>query len=177
MGSRSRALAGIIAILLPEAAEANAVCDLVARAMLLVHEQPAVHQKTMDGQPPRIQAEAISLKDALYVREGGEGPWRRVGVDQAKRREMAAEGLKRVPLSDCAAQTTIREGSVSLDIYTYRQPNPLKGEQLPLGTIWIGPDGLPRRIGFGETSYQTMEYGDVSAPSEVVEPRQRRAPR
>lgn len=177
MRSTSAALAAALAFLPLAAAQASNVCDLVAASMLKVGEQPGVHQKNFGGAPPRVISEAISLKDAMYMREGGEGPWRRIAVDQAKRRDLAGQALKAAPLSQCAGPRSSTQDGVPLQAYTFSQPDPTSPGQLTTSTLWVGADGLPRRMLLDGASYQTMEYGDFPAPTEIVEPRQRRPAR
>ena len=164
MRSSSSWLAGIAAAALPCAALANPTCDLVAKAMLKVGEQPGLRQTTFIGTPPRIMAEAVSLKDAMYVREGGRGAWRRVGFDQDRRRTMAENALKSMPLSECSGPKSVTEGGVPYEAYSYRQPDPLKPGAFASGAIWLGTDGLLRRTVIDDSTYQTVEYGDFPAP-------------
>lgn len=158
-------------------AAASPSCDAVAKAMLLVGEQPILRQRTYDGSPPKIVSEAISVPDAMYLREGG-GPWRKVPLDQARRRQLAEQALKALPLSECSGPDTVMQDGVAMQLYRYRTPNPLEAGTFSPGLMWVGRDGgLPRRIGIGPDGYQTIEYDGVSVPTDVIEPRQKRPAR
>ena len=139
-------------------------------------EQPSIRQSTYDKDTLLMQS--ISLKDAMYIREGGDGPWRKVPFDLDKRKQMAEQALKSMPPSDCSGPRPETRDGVAVNIYSYKQPNPMKPGEFTSSSLWIGrADGLPRRMVLSDTSYQSIEYGTFAAPENVAAPRERRPSR
>jgi len=157
-------------------AHSDPACEPLIKAMRAFSEQPSIRQSTYDKDTLLMQS--ISLKDAMYVREGGDGPWRKVPFDLDKRKQMAEQALKSMPPSDCRGPRAETRDGVAVDIYSYKQPNPMKPGEFTSSSLWIGrADGLPRRMVLSDTSYQSIEYGAFSAPENVAAPRERRPSR
>ena len=174
----SAGLLSTAAILLPIAgpARADSACEPLVKAMRAFSEQPSIRQSTYDKDTLLMQS--ISLKDAMYVREGGNGPWRKVPFDLDKRKQMAEEALKSMPPSGCSGPRAETRDGVAVNIYSYKQPNPMKPGEFTSASLWIGrTDGLPRRMVLSDTSYQSIEYGTFAAPENVAAPRERRPSR
>ena len=147
---------------------ADTTCASVAAAMMRVPDQPGVHQRTMLREPSNIEMEAFLLPDAMYVRGSDKAPWNRLPIDQGERRAMARKALEAAPLSECTGPTTGLDGAMPVQIYRYRQPDLLNPGSFTASSLWIGGDGLPRRFVISETSYQTMEYGHFSPPTDLT---------
>ncbi|WP_148663552.1 hypothetical protein [Bosea vaviloviae] len=159
-------------------AHATPVCDTIIKAMLAVADQPGVRQRTLQGSAgaETVMTEAISLREAMYVREYGDGPWRTVPMTSARRRDLAESALKQFPPSNCKGPTADTRHGVQVDRYTFTQTNPLSPGGTSTSEVWIGrADGLPRRVVLGDDSYQTIEYGDYAVPSPLMQPRRRSA--
>lgn len=163
-------------LLISGPAHADPACEPLVKAMRAFSEQPSIRQSTYDKDALLMQS--ISLKDAMYVREGGDGPWRKVPFDLDKRKQMAEQALKSMPPSDCSGPHTETRDGVTVNIYSYKQPNPMKPGEFTSASLWIGrTDGLPRRMVLSDTSYQSIEYGAFAAPENVAAPRERRPSR
>lgn len=164
------------ALLIASRGHADPTCEPLVKVMRAFSEQPGIRQNTYDKDVLLMQS--ISLKDAMYVREGGDGPWRKVPFDLDKRKQMAEQALKSMPPSDCSGPRAETRDGVAIDIYAYKQPNPMKPGEFTSSSLWVGrADGLPRRMVLSETSYQSIEYGTFAAPENVAAPRERRLPR
>jgi hypothetical protein len=164
---------GAMVLLIAASAQANPACETLIKAMRAFSDQPGIRQNTYEKDTLRLQS--ISLRDAIYLREGGDGPWRKMPFDLEKRRQMAEEALKSMPPSDCTGPRTETRDGVEVDIYSYKQPDPMKPGQFTSSSLWIGrADGLPRRIVLSETSYQSIEYGTFAAPENFQAPREPR---
>lgn len=164
---------GIVALLTAATAHADPACEPLVKAMRAFSDQPGIRQNTYEKDA--LQMQSLSLKDAMYLREGGDGPWRKVPFDLEKRRQMAAEALKSMPPSDCQGPRAETRDGIAVDIYSYKQPDPMKPGQFTSSSLWIGrADGLPRRIVLSETSYQSIEYGTFPAPESIQAPREPR---
>jgi len=163
-------------LLIPGLAHADPACEPLLKAMRAFSEQPSIRQSTYDKDALLMQS--ISLKDAMYVREGGNGPWRKVPFDLDRRKQMAEQALKSMPPSDCSGPRAETRDGIAVNIYSYKQPNPMKPGEFTSSSLWIGrADGLPRRMVLSDTSYQSIEYGTFAAPESVAEPRERRPSR
>ncbi len=163
-------------LLISGPAHADPACEPLVKAMRAFSEQPSIRQSTYDKDALLMQS--ISLKDAMYVREGGNGPWRKVPFDLDKRKQMAEEALKSMPPSGCSGPRAETRDGVAVNIYSYKQPNPMKPGEFTSASLWIGrTDGLPRRMVLSDTSYQSIEYGAFAAPENVAAPRERRPSR
>lgn len=170
-GLRHGMLTGAAAIFLlgtPQAGFAGSTCDVVAAAMLRVSDQPGVHQRTILAEPARLEMEAILLPDAMYVREDDKAPWQKLPIRQVERKAMARMALQTTPLSECSGPSTGLDGPMPVQIYQYRQPDPMKPGTFTANALWIGGDGLPRRLVLSATSYQTMDYANVQAPTDLA---------
>ena len=163
-------------LLISGPAHADPACAPLVKAMRAFSEQPSIRQSTYDKDVLLMQS--ISLKDAMYVREGGDGPWRKVPFDLDKRKQMAEQALKGMPPSDCSGPRAETRDGVAVNIYSYKQPNPMKPGEFTSASLWIGrTDGLPRRMVLSDTSYQSIEYGTFAAPENVAAPRERQPSR
>lgn len=165
--------AGAMALLIATAAQADPACEALVKTMRAFSDQPGIRQSTYEKEA--LQMQSLSLRDAMYLREGGDGAWRKVPFGLEKRQQMAEEALKSMPPSDCKGPRTETRDGVVVDIYSYKQPDPLKPGQFTSSSLWIGrADGLPRRIVLSETSYQSIEYGTFAAPENLKAPREPR---
>ena len=125
-----------VALLMAAPAQADPACEPLVKAMRAFSDQPGIRQDTYEKD--KIHLQSISLKDAMYLREGGDGPWRKMPFDLEKRRQMAEEALKSMPPSDCQGPRTETLAGVVVDIYSYKQPNPMKPGQFISSSLWIG---------------------------------------
>lgn len=154
--------AGLVASTGAFASQAD--CDLVARSMLAVTEQPSVRQAvTTNGK--ETGPTSILLTDAMHVQTDPNGKWVRMPIDAAARRKMVEMGLKALPLSDCKVDGSRTVNDVGVDAYSYKQPDPLKPGQMSQTTILIGADGLPRRLDLLDGQAMVFQYGDFKAPT------------
>lgn len=156
--------------------QADPACEPLVKAMRAFSEQPGIRQNTYDKGVLLMQS--LSLKDAMYVREGGDGPWRKMPFDLDKRKQMAEQALKSMPPGDCSGPRAEMRDGVAVDIYSYKQPSPMKPGEFTSSSLWISrADGLARRMVLSATSYQSIEYGTFAAPENVAAPRERRPSR
>lgn len=163
-------------LLIASPGHADSACEPLVKAMRAFSEQPSIRQSTYDKDILLMQS--ISLRDAMYLREGGDGPWRKVPFDLDKRKQMAEQALKSMPPSDCSGPRAETHDGVAVNIYSYKQPNPMKPGEFTSSSLWIGrADGLPRRMVLSDTSYQSIEYGTFTAPENIAVPRERRPSR
>jgi hypothetical protein len=159
-------VAHLIACLCLGSSSALADCAKIAQAMIAVEEAPGVRQKLFAGKAAgdAMQLESLKLEDAMYLRQGDGGTWRRVPFNAAQRREKSEKMLKALPLSDCAGPRAAADGAVPVQVFDYSQPDPLKGGAKSRSSIWLGADGRIRRLLLEDGSYQTFEYGAFEAP-------------
>lgn len=142
----------------------QADCDVVAKSMLAVTEQPSVRQAMTTG-GKETGPTSILLKDAMHVRSDPGAAWVRMPIDAAARRKLVEVGLKTLPLSDCMVAGQRAANDVGVDAYSYKQPDPLKPGEMNQTTILIGADGLPRRLDLSDGTAILFEYGDFKAPT------------
>ncbi|MDR4306161.1 hypothetical protein IHQ68_05960 [Chelatococcus sambhunathii] len=140
-------------------------CDAIVKAMLAVPDQPGVRQVIMLS-PTQAGPTSILHKDAMYIREHEAKAWMKVPLDAAKRRAMAEAGLKALPLNDCQSADGETLGGVAVNVYAFKQRNPLKPGGMASSRILIGAsDGLPRRMDLPDGMAMSFEYGDFPAPT------------
>ncbi|WP_020178248.1 hypothetical protein [Methylopila sp. M107] len=144
----------------------QAECDLIAKSMLAVADQPAVRQTVDLGAGKGEGMSSILLKDAIYVREEPNAAWRKMPFTAAMRKTMAEKALVSLPLSDCAEGSADAANGVAVKSYGFKQPDPLKPGSKSSSSILIAPsDGLPRRMDLTDGSAMVFEYGDFKAPT------------
>lgn len=147
---------------------ADPTCSAIEAALLRVSDQPGVHQKTVLGDSSELRLEAFLLTDAMYIRDSDKVPFNKVALDRTSRKAMARMTLVAAPLDECTGPASGLDGATPVQIYRYRQPDMTKPGAFTTTALWVGGDGLPRRLVMSPTSYQTMEYGAFTAPTNVV---------
>ena len=142
---------------------AEPACQAITKAMLIMNDQPGVRQvSAIKGNGGEDQVEAILLPDAMYIRDDKQ--WRRMPMDATRRKSMAEAALLKMPLSDCTGPQSETLNGTAMNVYEYKQPNPMKPGTKTSAKLWIGAkDGLMHRME-AATVTQTIEYGAFKPP-------------
>jgi len=130
---------------------AEPACQAITKAMLIMNDQPGVRQvSAIKGNGGEDQVEAILLPAAMYIRDDKQ--WRRMPA------------LLQMPLSDCTGPQSETLNGTAMNVYEYKQPNPMKPGTKTSAKLWIGAkDGLMHRME-AATVTQTIEYGAFKPP-------------
>lgn len=145
----------------PAAADA---CQTVLDAYLALARAPAYRQVVATPGAPSM--EMITVGDTLFVKD--EGAWAKLPLRPGMREQMMSQMVPdAAALKNCEELGTETLEGVATTIYGYEPPPmdgvPATGPQ----KVWIGEDGLPRRMTAeqdGGTVDVTMSFDGVTAP-------------
>ncbi|MER2509871.1 MAG: hypothetical protein ABTQ27_14115 [Amaricoccus sp.] len=139
-------------------------CQTVLDAYTALSKAPAYRQ-TMST-PGEAPMELVTVGDTLYMKEGT--GWTKLPLRPGMREQMMASIVPDVSaLKDCSELGSETLGGIGTTIYSY-QPPPMDGvPDTGPQKVWIGEDGLPRRMTVeqdGGTLEVVMSFDGVTAP-------------
>lgn len=141
---------------------AEPACQTIEKAMLALNDQPSVKQTSTVKGSDKDRIEAILLPDAMYLNDGSR--WQRMPVKAIQRKSMAQAALQKMPLSECTGPRSETLNGVAMNVYEYKQPNPMQPGSKTSAKLWIdATDGLMHRME-ADTVTQTIEYGAFKPP-------------
>jgi hypothetical protein len=154
-----------------DAAEIEAGCEPVLKAIQAMNSSPRFHWKMSATTPNRKRPsrhEEIVFNDVVYMTPPGPGKWMRMQMTAADRTAFAAREMEQNPIGDCRAGQSEDLGGVEVQTYHYQQRPAQQSAVVSASKLWIGTkDGLPRRIESltGDVSVLvTVDYDNVEPP-------------
>ncbi len=139
-------------------------CQTVLDAYTALSKAPAYRQTVSGpGAPPM---ELVAVGDTLYMQDGES--WTKLPLQPGMRAQMMADIVpEAAALSDCVELGSETVDGVDATIYGY-QPPPIEGVPgMGPQKVWIGADGLPRRMtaeGDDGTLEVRLSFDNVTSP-------------
>lgn len=133
--------------------------------MLAAASQPAGRQTQVTmttGAPDGMSA--VLKPDALHLRDAPGAAWRALPFSTETRLAMTEKALETKPPTDCQRVGNEQMNGSATHVFSFTQPSAETADKTITLRIWIGLDGLPRRMQVSSTSAVDYEYGDFPVP-------------
>lgn len=141
---------------------AEPACQVIEKAMLAVSNQPGAKQTSTIKGGGKDRIEAILLPDEIYLNDGER--WQRMPLKATQRKSMIQAALQQMPLSECTGPRSETLNGAAMNVYEYKQPDPMQPGSKTSAKLWIGAtDGLMHRME-ADTVTHTIEYGAFKPP-------------
>ncbi len=145
----------------PAAADA---CQTVLEAYVALSKAPTYRQVVATPDAPPM--EMVTVGDTLFVKD--EGAWAKLPLQPGMREQMMSQIMPdAAALKNCEELGTETLEGIATTIYGY-EPPPMEGVSATgPQKVWIGEDGLPRRMTAeqdGGAVEITLSFDGVTAP-------------
>ncbi|WP_155905034.1 hypothetical protein [Methylopila sp. M107] len=151
-------MASILGVLAPLPAFAADACAPIASAFEKLAAAPAYRQVIRAfGQKP---VTSLAIGQKFYIQQDGQ--WQALQLKEGGRLDMMKAAVG-VGLNDCQEKTPQTLDGAEVKVFAYSPPPAAQAEGAVPQTLWVGADGLPRRI-FSTTAEVEINYDDVKAP-------------